>query len=150
MFPQFSVNWANLILLHICGKSWVPENAISSVAKILQQIPHIVKFATDMASVTETGYAGIIRLPFLRFLSIRETVPRNNSECPGLLNFIEAPSLIDLNLGGQIFNEFSIGFISAFAYPAKPYPRLRRKQCYRSHGITLFMPCITCSGYQYI
>ena len=77
------------------------QKAISSVAKILQQTPHIVKFATNIDSVTETGYVGNITLPCLRSLSIRETIPHNNPDCPGLLNFIDAPLLEVLNLGGN-------------------------------------------------
>lgn len=54
-----------------------------------------------MASVTEIGYVGNISLPRLRSLSIRETVPRDRPECPGLLNFIDAPLLEVLNLSGM-------------------------------------------------
>ncbi len=106
---HFSVNWANLTALRIRGKSWVPENAISSVARILQQIPHIVEFTVDMASIIEIGYVGNIPLPYLRSLSIRESVPHNNPNCPGLLNFIDAPLLDALSLGGR----FSMTSLSA-------------------------------------
>ncbi len=106
---RFSVNWANLTALHIRGKSWSPENAISSVARILQQITHIIEFTIDMASIIEIGYVGIIPLPCLRSLSIRESVPHNNPNCPGLLNFIDAPLLDALSLGGK----FSMTSLSA-------------------------------------
>ena len=54
-----------------------------------------------MAFIIEIGYVGNIPLPCLRSLSIRESVPHNNPNCPGLLNFIDAPLLDALSLGGN-------------------------------------------------
>ncbi len=102
-----SSRWANLSVLHIHGDYWMPETAVQSIAFILQQTTRLVTCIVSIRMNTDIGYTGDIYLPHLTFLSIEEIVPYRY---PGLLKFINAPALEELDLGGS-FNEGSLAIL---------------------------------------
>ena len=64
--------------------TWALANFVSHTILVV----HLVEFLQ---------YTGEIYLPHLKFLSVKEIVPYR---CPGLLKFINAPALEELDLGG--------------------------------------------------
>ena len=124
---RFSAGWEHFTSLQIHGRPVEERNAVTSIATILRKTTRLVYFGIQMGTVTEVCDISEILLPYLKGFSITEAVPLNTPGIHGLLKFINAPVLLDLQLSGSFLPSTLCHFFQRS--PALRYLELRLNDC---------------------